>query len=112
VATYVKVFARRAGSRAAVFHKDGCVLTQWCIIATCRRHLSLRVLRLHDVIRLTAHGCPPCRYTDVRGMFDYVSTTGGRASAAAGAIERFAILITHQHWGAVIEEAQPPHTLH
>ena len=25
VATYVKVFARRGGSRAAVFHKDGCV---------------------------------------------------------------------------------------
>jgi ribosomal protein L3 len=43
-------------------------------------------------------------------MFDYVSTTSGRGNA--GAIERFAILVTHQHWGAVIEEAQPPHTLH
>ena len=45
-------------------------------------------------------------------MFDYVSTTSGRASTDGGAIERFAILVTHQRWGAVIEEAQPPHTLH
>jgi hypothetical protein len=44
-------------------------------------------------------------------MFDYVSTTSGKASTTDGAIERFAMLVTSQRWGAVIEEAQPPHTL-
>jgi hypothetical protein len=55
--------------------------------------------------------CSPCRYTDVRGVFDYVSTTSGRAVKQHGAIERFALLVISQRWGAVIEEALPPHTL-
>lgn len=49
-------------------------------------------------------------YTDVRGRFDYVTTTSGESSNG-GSIERFAILVTSQRLGAVIEEAQPPATL-
>lgn len=78
-ATYVKVFARRRGSAAARFHKDG--------------------------------------YTDVRGRFDYVTTTstpdsgGGFGGGGSAPIERFAILVASRGWGTVIEEAPPPPTL-
>lgn len=43
-------------------------------------------------------------YTDLRGQFDYTTVSVGELEN----VERFAILVLHPEWGAVVREVAPP----
>jgi hypothetical protein len=45
-------------------------------------------------------------YTDLRGVFEYASTSTGELEA--GKVRRFAVLVMSEQHGAAVKEAGPP----
>lgn len=80
VAVYVKVFARRRGGVAPVFHKDG--------------YTDVRGKFDYATVSSGSHSGG-----GGGGLF------GG---GSGGAVDRFAIMVASPVLGAVIEEVQPP----